>query len=284
MAGNENNPHVIYTPSFDIPSYFEPIADEEGIDTENEDTSEGTEDDTDKPSEPMMPKFFKPMPVKKPEFDLDNFEINLIKDFEDESLAGYAYYDSKTHALNVYMPSHVIEFELNYEALVPRVMRGTERFKLSDIGSVVMDESMLPTCKYFIPSKKQETSEVPSNWRYATGFVKPSCVCPKLGKSTRNPGVCDEGLYMKHCGGFEALEDEVYLEVKDTTTNESLVTVSKHFSPPRIVTFVVNDTEQTRLNTPEEVQAHIAKYLNADVTEVVHPAKQRDSYFQKVFS
>lgn len=219
--------------------------------------------------------------------DLDTFNIVEVRDFEDPSKTGTATYDEKANALYVYMADHQSNFELNKEAFILNLQKGYKNFALSRIGSYDTDESKLPACKFFVPSKQREDAELPSNWRYTNGFIHPSCISAEMGCSTKKPGQCapyqTNGGDMTRCRGFEKLEDQTFIEVLDKATREVIVTVSKHYDLHRVVTFTTDDNPDLVIKSADDANQYVDKNFDSDLTDIRLPEQEKTSYFDKVF-
>jgi hypothetical protein len=234
----------------------------------------------------VIPKGMKfPLPKPVIEIDGDKFEVVEVRDCDDPSLINRGVFSVEEQKLYAYLPQHVTEFEVNFEKMAAHLQIGATHFPLKDIGTVTEDPTMLPTCKFLVPSKKQSSSELPSNWKFLTGFINESCTSPKLGNSLRNPGVCtpcqNGASALSACRAFEPLEDEAVLQVK---TETEVHIISKHFSPVRVVTFVVDSDPKVRVHSLDEMNEHLAQTVDMDAATIEPIQKSKNSYFEKVFS
>lgn len=218
--------------------------------------------------------------------DPETFDVKEIYNCVDPQLADRGIYDKETNILTVYLAPHQQNFVLDKDRFLRRVGAHFTEFRISQIGAVEIDEEALPACKYFIPSKKQVNSELPDSWRYTTGFIQPSCVCPTLGFSSRKPGQCKpfiDSPDLSSCSGFEPLREEAYVQIMDRNTQDVIVTISKKYNVRREVTFVSDAEPDKVMHNASDIDAY-ANDFDQDLTEVRYSSTKRESYFQKVFA
>lgn len=171
------------------------------------------------------------------------YQVENVLDFSDD-LSGKVIYDPETKKLLVHAPIYVKSYSLNNLLVSSFIKNKLYTFDFfSVIESYQIDESKIPSCKYFVPSSQlvELGSKTPDSWKFTEPPLTPCCT----HQSTAHMGLkayCSHLPSLVTCKIY-APEDWTDIQTLHKQDGTLVSTAQYTFSIPRILKLRISHSQ-----------------------------------------